>query len=118
MASSEEEAGSLSENSLNSLRTQQERVCKKLARYLEYLQSENRPPEEKKWIALKTLNVILSFLSSKAYVSGCKEAFPNREYVAYVTAFCSAVTSALPTLWAGFNVIDSAKPDVLLKKEL
>ncbi len=118
MASSVEEAGSLSENSLNSLRTQQERVCKKLKIYSEYLQSEDLPSENKRWIALKTLNVILSFLSSKAYVSGCKEAFPNREYVAYVTAFCSAVTSALPTLWAGFNVIDSAKPDVLLKKEL
>ncbi len=38
--------------------------------------------------------------------------------MAYITAFCSAVTSALPTLWAGFSIIDRLKPDGPTKKEL
>ncbi len=108
----------LPEGNLDNFSIEQRRVCEKLEKYSKHLQSPNRPSESKAWIALKALNVILSFLASKAYVSGCKAAFPNREFVAYVTAFCSAVTSALPTLWAGFSVIDRLKSDDPLKKEL
>jgi hypothetical protein len=113
-----EETVSSQEGSPIDMGAEQQRVCKVLKKYTQELQLPERPSESKVWIVLKALNVILSFLSSKAYVSGCKEAFPNREVVAYVTAFCSAVTSALPTLWAGFSVIDRLKPDDPCKKEL
>ncbi len=103
---------------LDNFHTEQERLRVALQEYTDYLQDENYSSENKLSIIMKGITLILSFLSSKAYVSGCKEAFPNREILAYITAFCSAVTSALPTLWAWFAVIDRARTEDEFKKDL
>lgn len=113
----DDEEGYPSEGLYN-LHAEQERLRVALKEYTDYLQDKNYSSESKLSIILKGLTVILSFLSSKAYVSGCKEAFPHRDILAYITAFCSAVTSALPTLWAWFAVIDRARTEDAFKKDL
>ncbi len=91
-------------------------VAKALSDYIEELKSGSST-ESLGWKIFRPISVVLSFLSAKAYVTGCQEAFPDNPGMAYSSAFSSAMLSALPALWAIFALIDKLKKNSPKKEE-
>lgn len=91
-------------------------VAKALSEYIKELQS-GTSTESLGWKIFRPISVVLSFLSAKAFVTGCQEAFPDNPGMAYSSAFSSAMLSALPALWAIFALIDRLKKNSPKKEE-